>query len=85
MLTFYVDFNYREDVDVVIVRLDVRLNSDIPEQQMKPGLRVTLYDETLECQAILQEGNHAKWVAKLLRDTIRHIPEDQWNRLESPK
>lgn len=82
MLKFYVDFNYCEDVDAVIVRLDFRLNKEIGEDDVSPGTRVLLYDETMECEAILRRGQHARWVADLQRDTIRDLPEEQWGRLE---
>jgi hypothetical protein len=80
-LQFYVDFNLMEKPDVVVVRLDVRLNRQIDADQMKPDLRVILYDEQMECEAILGHGEDHDWVGNLLRETIRHLPEAEWGRL----
>jgi hypothetical protein len=83
MLKFYVDFNSCEGVDTaVVVRLDTELNAGISEDQMEVGSRVLLYEETMECEAILRLGSYYKWVADLLVETIRHLPEDQWYRFE---
>lgn len=82
MLKSYVDFNNCEEGDAIIVRLDTELNAGISEDQMKAGSRVLLYDEELECEAILRHDDDHRWVADLQRDTIRHLPPDQWDRLK---
>ena len=81
MLRFYVDFNSREATDTVIVRLDTRLNSSIAEKDMKEGAIVVLYDESMECEALLRRGAHSRWVADIDRTTIKDFPPEQWNRL----
>ncbi len=83
MLRFYVDFNYCDDVDLIVVRADLRLNAEIDESSLIEDLRVLLYDESLECEAILRRGKRGQWVAKLDRGTLRDIPEDQWGRLDT--
>jgi len=83
MLKFYVDYNarelLREDVQTIVVGLD-QMNSGIPEGQLEVGLKVMLYDEEMECEAILRHGTSYKWVADIIPGTIRHLPEDQWDR-----
>jgi hypothetical protein len=80
MLRIYVDFNNQEEIDTVVIRLDSNLNSNISEHKMSPGQRVILNDETMECEAILQNGKHFRWVATIIPETIRDIPEHQWER-----
>lgn len=83
MLRFYVDFNQCEDVDVVVIQTHVKINSEIDIIKMIEGERVLLYDESLECEAILRKVSGERWVAELDRRTRHEIPEDQWNRLSS--
>lgn len=73
----------RETIGAVILRLDWELNLGIPESLLAVGTRVMLYDETTECEAILRHGKYGdRWVADTLRETIRDLPEDQWDRLK---
>ena len=82
MLGLYVDFNSCEGKDVIVVRLDIELNAKVSENEMIVGERVLLYDEEMECEAVLQRGAHARWVAVLDVDTIKHLPEALWDRLK---
>jgi hypothetical protein len=81
MLKFYVDFNLCDDVDIVVIRTDIRLNRLIPIDQINLGARVILYDESMECEAVLIEGKYEKWGGKLQIQTIRQIPPEEWSRL----
>lgn len=82
MIQFYVDFNDLEAPDVVGIRFDIDRNSAISEQELREGMRALLYDETVEIQATLWNGDHYKWVGQLDRQTIKDIPEAEWNRLD---
>ena len=81
-LKFYVDFNHCESADVVVVRPDTELNIATPADQIIEGIAVTVYDEQIECIAVLRRGHHHQWVAEIQRDTITFLPKDQWNRLD---
>lgn len=70
-----------ESIDTVVIRTD-RANSALPKNQMVVGGTVTLYDETMECEAILRHGKYHEWVAEILPETIRCLPEDHWDRLD---
>jgi hypothetical protein len=70
MLRFYVDFNLTEAPDVVRVRLDIEQNSGISERSIEEGMRVLLYDETMEIDAILRYSNN-RWVGELISETFR--------------
>ena len=85
MLKFYVDFNSQEAKDRIVVRLDTRLNSCVAEQAMTEGATVLLYDETMECAAVLRRGAHFRWVADIDRSTIKDVPPGQWNRFGTCK
>jgi hypothetical protein len=85
VLKFYVDFNSQEALDTVVVRLDTRLNSSIAEKDMAEGATVLLYDETMECEALLRRSSYYGWVAKIDRTTIKDVPPEQWNRLGTLK
>jgi hypothetical protein len=82
MISMYADFNYREDVDSIVIRLDIDLNSHIPENDLHADDEVILYDETMECRARLRKGSFSNWVAQIIPGTIKDIPEDKWGRLD---
>jgi hypothetical protein len=82
MISICVDYADQEAPDQVGIRLDLRLNSGIDGSQLRDGLRVKLYDETTECDAIVRAGEHYKWVGHLIRETIHELPEECWKRLE---
>lgn len=82
-LKFYVDFNYCESVDVIVVKLDSARNIAIPADQVIEGILVTLSDNEMECIAVLRRGSYYPWVAEIQPGTCTHLPEDQWDRLDS--
>lgn len=74
-LRVYVDFNYRETENDVIVIPGAIRNEAITEADLSTGLRIVVYDETMECQAVVRQGTYAsRWVADLVSDTIEDHP-----------
>jgi hypothetical protein len=45
MLRFYVDYNFCEERDAIVLRLDTATNAHITEEQLTVGERVVLFDE----------------------------------------
>jgi hypothetical protein len=82
VLQIYADFNNREAIDTIIMPLDIDLNAEIDERNLKAGDRVLLYAEDIECEAVLRRGMYGRWVADLDTKTFKDLPEEQWNRLE---
>jgi hypothetical protein len=75
MHRFYVDFNSHEEVDAIVIRLDVALNSHIRDDEMHIGDEVILHDETMECMARLRKGTCSKWLGDIIPGTTRDLPE----------
>ena len=83
MIRLYVDFNSREDIDVIVVRIETSLNAGVSEWQLHVGDHVVLNDEAMECVARLRKGTYAEWVAEIIPGTIKDIPEEQWGRFQA--
>jgi hypothetical protein len=83
MIRLYVDFNSREDVDVIIVRIGPPLNTGFSKSDLRVGDHVLLNDETMECVARLRKGTYSEWVADIIPGTIKDIPEELWERFRT--
>ena len=72
MLRLWVDFN-RLGEEFVIVALDSPMNSHIDKNALEKGLRVVVYDEELQYDAIMEKPiGGGWWHARILPETIEH-------------
>ncbi len=72
MIRFYVDFNDRRFKDSVNIRLDTSNNALYRDESLIAGLKVVVYDEGTECDAILRELNDERWTADLILESIKY-------------
>ncbi|NGN42840.1 hypothetical protein G6N74_17355 [Mesorhizobium sp. CGMCC 1.15528] len=64
-----VDFNEREDIDLIEVREDW----NAAYQELSLGEKVILFDDEMEVAALLNRGTYCHYVGKIDRETIRDL------------
>ena len=72
MLRIRVDTNRCDDDGAIVI-----LPKSVPEEELKVGARVILYETGFECEATLRHGKRWNWVADIIEGTIRDIPVDE--------
>jgi len=73
MLRICVDFNCVEDIDKVVIRTDIEMNESLAPTEFHENLRVVIYEDDLECEAILRPGKIFPWMAQIIPGTFRDV------------
>jgi hypothetical protein len=69
MLRIPIDVNRREEPLAIAIKPGA-----VPEENLRVGERVVLYEPGFECEAILRHGTTWKWVADIIEETICDVP-----------
>lgn len=72
MIRIAVDCNWREDTRTIVIR-----HENVPEFHLRVGVKVTLHEPGMECEAILRHGKRWPWVADIIEGTIKNVPYDE--------
>jgi hypothetical protein len=77
-IRLYVDFNSCENPRAIRLRFDI-INKNIDRDLLHAGMRLIIYDEDIECEAILRHGVHVptEWVAEIVESTIKPVRRDR--------
>ncbi len=73
MVRIYIDFDAERQLDQIYIRLDHYFNKNVDGSSLKVCEIVTVYDEEIECEGALLEGDLLPWLVEIDRSTIRPV------------
>ena len=73
MVRIYIDFDAERQLDQIYIRLDHYFNKNVDGGSLKVCEIVTVYDEEIEREGALLEGDLLPWLVEIDRSTIRPV------------